>query len=247
MDAIDSQLAQLKEEIDAQKNEQEEAEKAFEKAIREKDPVDCGNLRSSFVAAAAQLSVLRERKLELMRQKDRLTAVIKAKQVKEIPEDTANLLFNYLSVIKKCFGPYTTGGSQCLHFIAPILIHVCTLFKGDATILVEEELDGVELKAHGRFAFVLRRGNKMVCIVQAKKGNFRQGLAEDLLGCEVAAERYNLDKVMGIVTDYVQWVFLRSLDERIEMDHCSLEMSNGQPSRSSLLNIAGKIYSMLSD
>ncbi|KAJ3401886.1 hypothetical protein HDU80_005638 [Chytriomyces hyalinus] len=167
--------------------------------------------------------------------------------VKEIPEDTANLLFNYLSVINKCFGPHTFGGSQCLHFIAPILIHVCTLFKGDATILVEEELDGVELKAHGRFAFVLRRGNKRVCIVEAKKDNFSQGLAEDLLGCEVAAERYNLDKVMGIVTNYVQWVFLRSLDERIEMDECSLQMENGQPSRSSLLYIAGKIYSMLSD
>ncbi|KAI9330191.1 hypothetical protein BDR26DRAFT_871704 [Obelidium mucronatum] len=85
--------------------------------------------------------------------------------VKDIPEDTMNLLFNYVSIITKCFGPSTNGKeSQRLHFIAPIIIYVCTLFNGDVTILVEEDLDGVELKAHGHFEFVLRRGNKRVCL-----------------------------------------------------------------------------------
>ncbi|KAI8830650.1 hypothetical protein BJ741DRAFT_696557, partial [Chytriomyces cf. hyalinus JEL632] len=131
--------------------------------------------------------------------------------------------------------------------IAPIIIYVSTLFKGDVTILVEEDLDGIELKAHGHFEFVLRRGNKRVCIVEAKKDDIEQGLAQDLLGCEVAAELDNLDKVMGIVTNYVQWNFLRSLDESIDMEECSLELKDGYPTRSSLLCIAGKIYSMLSD
>ncbi|KAI8833953.1 hypothetical protein BJ741DRAFT_610609 [Chytriomyces cf. hyalinus JEL632] len=147
--------------------------------------------------------------------------------VKEIPEDTANLLFNHLSVLTKCFGPITTGGDpQRLHFIAPILIYVCSLFNGDATILVEEDLAGVELKARGHFEFVLRRGNKRICIVEAKKDDLGQGLVEDLLGCEVVAERDNLDKVMGIVTNYVQWNFLRSLDESIEMEECTLGLNN---------------------
>jgi hypothetical protein len=34
---------------------------------------------------------------------------------------------------------------------------------------VEEDLVGDFLKAHGHFEFVLRRGDKRVCIVEAKK------------------------------------------------------------------------------
>ncbi|KAJ3221898.1 hypothetical protein HDU81_010272 [Chytriomyces hyalinus] len=314
MDAIVTQLTQVNEEIDALKKKVDRREEALEKAIEADKPAGVmASLQSLFEGATAELKGLREKEVELMRQKDRLTAVIEAKQgsrnssdsslsikephaarrrrweelnrilssnkkklkttdsvgysyvtwsqvkdifntkaykqtVKEIPEDTANLLFNYLSVITKCFGPITTGKeSQRLHFIAPIIIYVSTLFKGDVTILVEEDLDGIELKALCHFEFVLRRGNKRVCIVEAKKDDIEQGLAQDLLGCEVAAELDNLDKVMGIVTNYVQWNFLRSLDESIEMDECSMEVNDGYPNRSSLLNIAGKIYSMLSD
>ncbi|KAI8617022.1 hypothetical protein BC830DRAFT_1115631 [Chytriomyces sp. MP71] len=83
--------------------------------------------------------------------------------------------------------------SQRLHLMAPIIIYVCTLFNGDVTILVEKDLDGVELKAHGHFEFVLRRGSKRVCIVEAKKYDIEQKLAQDMLGCEMAAELDNLD------------------------------------------------------
>ena len=41
-----------------------------------------------------------------------------------------------------------------------------------------------------------------------------KGLAQDLVGCEVAAEIDNLNVVYEIVTNYVQWNFLRSLDEK---------------------------------
>jgi hypothetical protein len=70
---------------------------------------------------------------------------------------------------------------------------VCFLFNGDAQIEVEEDLDGDFLKAHGHFEFVLRRGDKRVCIVEAKKDDMGQGMAQDLLGCEVAAEIGHLD------------------------------------------------------
>jgi hypothetical protein len=62
------------------------------------------------------------------------------------------------------------------------------LFEGDITIDVEEDLNGDYIKAHGHFEFVLRRGDKRVCIVVAKKDDMEQGMAQDLLGCEVAAD-----------------------------------------------------------
>jgi hypothetical protein len=49
------------------------------------------------------------------------------------------------------------------------LICVCILLDGDVDIVVEEDLVGNFVKAHGHFEFMLRRGNKAVCIVEAKK------------------------------------------------------------------------------
>jgi hypothetical protein len=168
---------------------------------------------------------------------------------KAIPDVQFNILSQYLSFATKCFGPVTSGKeSQRLHLIAPIIICVCFLFNGDVQIEVEEDLDGDFLKAHGHFEFVLRRGDKRVCIVEAKKDDMGQGMAQDLLGCEVAAEIDRLDLVYGIVTNYVQWNFLRSLDEKIELEECSIKLlPGGEPSSDSLIEITGKIYAMLSD
>ena len=167
---------------------------------------------------------------------------------KAIPDIQFNTLSQYLSFATKCFGPVTSGKeSQRLHLIAPIIICVCILFNGDVQIEVEEDLDGDFLKAHGHFEFVLRRGDKRVCIVEAKKDDMGQGMAQDLLGCEVAAEIGHLNLVYGIVTNYVQWNFLRSLDEKIELDECSLTLMDGAATKESLVLITGKIYAMLSD
>ncbi|KAI9342674.1 hypothetical protein BDR26DRAFT_859356, partial [Obelidium mucronatum] len=156
--------------------------------------------------------------------------------IEPLPNDAFELLTKYLAVATRCFGPITTGKeAQRLHFIAPILICVSNLFNGDVTIEVEEDMDGDILKANGHFEFVMRRGNK-------------RGMAQDLLGCEVAAELDNLDEVMGIVTNYIQWNFLRSLDERIDLEECSLELADGgHPTPESLMRIAGKIYGMLKE
>ena len=148
---------------------------------------------------------------------------------KAIPDIEFGILSQYLSFATKCFGPITSGKeSQRLHLIAPIIICVCILFKGEVTIEVEEDLCGQFLKAHGHFEFMLSRGGKRVCIVEAKRDDMCQGLAQDLLGCEVAAEVGHLDSVYGIVTNYLQWNFLRSLDEKIEFEECCLWAISGQ-------------------
>ncbi|KAJ8324722.1 hypothetical protein O5D80_006961 [Batrachochytrium dendrobatidis] len=168
---------------------------------------------------------------------------------KAIPDTQFNILTQYLSFATKCFGSVISFmGPQRLHLIAPIIICVCFLFNGDVQIEVEEDLNGDFLKAHGHFEFVLRRGKKRVYIVEAKKEDMDQGMTQNLIGCEVAAEIGHLDSVYGIVTNYAQWSFLRSLDEKIEMDECSIKLlPGGEPSTDSLVDITGKIYAMLSD
>jgi predicted type IV restriction endonuclease len=66
----------------------------------------------------------------------------------------------------------------------------------------EEDLTGDFVKAHGQFDFMIRRGPKVICIVEAKKYDMEQGMAQDLVGCEVAVEVGELDIVYGIVTNF---------------------------------------------
>jgi hypothetical protein len=167
---------------------------------------------------------------------------------KDIDKEHLDFIQKYLSYTTQCFGNITTGKeAKRLHFIAPILICVCFLFKGSVDIAVEENLDGKFVKAHGHFEFMIRRGGKAVCIVEAKRDDFEQGMAQDLVGCEVAAEVGGLDIVYGIVTNYIQWNLLRSGNEKIELDECSLRLKSDGPDLESLKEIVEKIYAMLSD
>ncbi|KAL7427171.1 hypothetical protein ACHAXH_001004 [Discostella pseudostelligera] len=158
-----------------------------------------------------------------------------------------DFLAKYLSFTTKCFDSITDGKeAQRLHFIAPILVCVCFLLDG-VTIVVEEDLVGNYVKAHGRFEFMLKRKNTAICIVEAKKDDIDQGMAQDLVGCEVAAEVGKLDVVYGIVTNYVQWNFCCSRNDKVEFEECSLHLKSYGPHRESLKEIVEKIYSMLSD
>jgi hypothetical protein len=159
-----------------------------------------------------------------------------------------NFLARYLSFTSKCFGDIATGReAKRLHFIAPVLVCVCFLLQGDVKIVAEEDLAGKFVQAHGHFEFMLKRGTKAVCIVEAKKDDIEQGMAQDLVGCEVAAEVGGLDVVYGIVTNYVQWTFFCSRNDKVEMDECSLSILPEGPDMLSLKRIAEKIYSMLAD
>jgi hypothetical protein len=159
-----------------------------------------------------------------------------------------NFLAEYLSYATKCFGPIHNGNEAMrVHFIAPILVCVCYLFKGDVEIVVEEDLVGQYVKAHGRFEFMLKRGTKAICIVEAKKDDLDQGMAQDLVGCEVAAEVGELDLVYGIVTNYVSWIFFCSRSDNVTCEVRYLCLLPEGPERETLKVIVEKIYSMLSD
>ena len=163
----------------------------------------------------------------------------------DIPADRLDILHKYLSYVSQCCGSLIPGNeAKRLQFISPIIVCVCSLLS-DVKLYTEEELVGSYVRAHGRFEFMIRRGKKVICIVEAKKENLEQGMAQDLIGCEVAAELGGLDVVYGIVTNYVEWIFLRNDNERIALDHRSLCVGSGIPDMESLKSITGRIYSLL--
>ena len=75
-----------------------------------------------------------------------------------------------------------------------------------------------------------------------EKRQCKKSMAQDFLGCEVAAEVGRLDKVYCIVTNYIQWDFLRSLDDKVQWEDCCLRLTPNGPERESLKEIAEKIF-----
>jgi hypothetical protein len=51
--------------------------------------------------------------------------------------------------------------------------------------------------------------------------------------------------VYGIVSNYIQWNFLHSLNDKVEMEECSLCLTPNDPERESLKENAEKIHGML--
>jgi hypothetical protein len=170
--------------------------------------------------------------------------------VKEIPLETIEYIQNYLAKAHRSLGGLAQGNeSKRLHFIAPILICVVFLFgpNDPVEIVIEEDLTGVNVKANGHFEFMLKRKDKIVCVVEAKHYDLQQGMAQDLVGMEVASDVDDLDVVYGIVTNYAEWIFLKNHNDKVEKDEDVLHREHGVPTLESLKRIAGKIYAFLSD
>ncbi|KAF8418317.1 hypothetical protein EV426DRAFT_700529 [Tirmania nivea] len=160
----------------------------------------------------------------------------------------------------------TMGGSE-FHFecrlgneqkrillIAPILFYILKAFRdsgvSDMKILVERSVPGKNINVNSKFEFIIQRGKKRICVVEAKKDDMDQGMTQDLLGCEAIADVENSSCVYGIVTNYRDWLFFRSLDDKIERDSLTLAMTGPGgylPSEEGLKGIVGKIYALLSE
>ena len=86
-----------------------------------------------------------------------------------------------------------------------------------------------------------------VYITEASKDDMRLEMSQYLIGCKAAAEISHLNSVYGIVTNYTQSNFLHSLDEKIGLDECVVDMDTTGPSTDYLVDITAKIYTILSD
>ena len=72
-------------------------------------------------------------------------------------------------------------------------------------------------------------------------------MVQDLVGMEIASDLDGLDTIYGIVTNYVEWIFLKSQNDKIETNIDTLTFEQEGPTVESLKRIAGKIYALLSD
>jgi hypothetical protein len=165
-----------------------------------------------------------------------------------IPDVDFQTLVKVLSWILKCYnGSLILNNNEAkrLHMIAIIIWAVVQLLP-DVTVHVEEDLNGVRVDAHGHFEFVLIRNNVRICIFEAKKDDFEQGMAQSLVGCEVAADIDGSNVVYGVVTNFEHWIFLQSLDDRIRIDEFNAITIDAQGvNQANLLTIVGKLHSLL--
>jgi hypothetical protein len=168
--------------------------------------------------------------------------------MKDVPEDVVDLLYSQLIKNGVVFGSLPSGNEDAkrLQFISPILLEVCYLFKGKVKISVEEDLKGHNIKANGNFEYILELEGHKVCIVEAKKDDMVQGMAQALLGDEVIADLENVPEVYAIVTNYTNGLFIKNTNDFIDQDMCTLDFEANEPTKKSVSKIASKIYGILS-
>jgi hypothetical protein len=135
--------------------------------------------------------------------------------------------------------------AQRLRYIDMIILSVCKELK-DVRLYYEQSLAGDLVEAHARYDIMLKRHDRAVCIIQAKKDALEQGMVQDLVCCEVEAEVNNWTKVYGVVTNVMQWHFVCSAEDVIQYEVKAIALDeSGTPTRESLSMITGKIQGML--
>lgn len=157
-----------------------------------------------------------------------------------LPQALLTALHEYLSLATICFGSITDDHQpKRVHFIAPIIIMVCSYFNGDVQVLAEEDIEGFH------FDFVLKRGDKRLCIVEAKKDDILQGKTESLIACESLCNAEGLPVAYGIATNYLEWCFLKSEAHQVTEEMVSVWFQNNRMTIESLRNVASKIIAIL--
>jgi hypothetical protein len=166
-------------------------------------------------------------------------------EVTAINEAIFDTLFSYLRLVNASVKTLEGKEAKRMFYIVPIVVAVCSALP-NVEILVEDDLIGTEVHATGHFEMIIKRGEKRVCIVEAKKEDMEQGLAQCLVGAEVASELDKLDVVNGIITTYAEWHLTASSNTHIMRDAITLDMENAMPTRASLTRLVGKIHTLLS-
>lgn len=134
-----------------------------------------------------------------------------------------------------------------MYFISPIILAISAHFHGDLKIDVEEDLRGNRVDISDHFEMILSHGVKKVILVVAKKENFDQGRGRCYLGCEIAADLGNLSEVYGIVTNFVEWYFIKSEDHVAKIDMATLDLCGFLPVEDSFRRLTSKLIAFLSN
>jgi hypothetical protein len=90
---------------------------------------------------------------------------------------------------------------------------------------------------------VLKRSDKRVCIVEAKKDDILKGKIQCLLAL---SDVHKLETVYGISTNYLEWCFLKNEPNIVTEELLTVQLHKDKPTKESLRIIANKICSILS-
>jgi len=74
----------------------------------------------------------------------------------------------------------------------------------------------------------------MVCVVEAKKDNIKQGIAQSLVGSETICDVEKINTSYAIATNYLTWCFLKNEDDRIVQEVLTVGMQDNKPTKESL-------------
>lgn len=127
-------------------------------------------------------------------------------------------------------------------FISAVFEHVVGLIDS-IKLDVQVELVGEFLKANGEVDFLVTSGLKKFCVVEAKNWNFDKGVVQSVLGMEVSVEKNEEEIMFGIVTNYIEWHFLKRTDDGIEEFIVTLDPS--RELREEVKGVTSRLYAML--
>lgn len=114
-----------------------------------------------------------------------------------------------------------------------------------AAISYGEGSSGNYVKVTNRFAMTLACGHERACEAAVKED---QGMAQVIVGMEVASDLNELAVVYGITTNHFEWYCLKRSDESVQVNLRPLGLDEYQcPDEGSLTMIAGKLRTPLSD
>ncbi|KAL7682752.1 hypothetical protein Plhal304r1_c046g0126891 [Plasmopara halstedii] len=164
-----------------------------------------------------------------------------------VPQKVVEELRDRLMQVRKLYGDVYSGKEAKRQVFIMAIIEAVCLMLGDATILVKEDVKGKNVHVHGRFEFVLKRGKKRVSIVEAKRDDIPQGIAQNVAGLEALSDVEGLERTLGIVTNYLEWVFISDDDEKIRRMNTTLKVYGAVPSTKELREIVGMICGLLAN
>lgn len=131
-------------------------------------------------------------------------------------------------------------------FILPI---AATL--GGITIEIEMTLVGIDVPANGDIEYVVKVGDKLIIILEAKKDDFDKGRGQNFVECEVAYELNNERQsfVYGIVTNSVMWFFNKVYGDSVKEATLTIGFETGTvyPTRESVKSIASVIAGIMNE
>jgi hypothetical protein len=132
-----------------------------------------------------------------------------------MPDEEFKLLYDQLNVIFQNSKTYI--GARNLQLISPILWCLTSIVPG-LEISCDEAFCGDSILLKGRFEFVLHKDMLRIGVVEAKEEDTDQALSELLMGQEVMYETTPSKTILGVVSTFERWDFIRNEPEKIYRD-----------------------------